>query len=246
LSHSTGYHFPGNSQIEQGLSRAKLLSTLQKQQPKCKPGKCYQYSNTTFSLVEEALNRKKLSLKAAIDNMRTVLNTQGIQILPITDNMEIAYPHSRKIKDGKEIITPLPFPPYYPKTIPASAGIFASIDGMIEVFKLSFGYRPDLISQKTLDIMYTPLQSSDDHVKWNFDWPVDQKMIESHYALGWRILRLKGQPKKDLIFHPGFINGINSFMGYIPAEEIGIIILANQRSGFPFKSGVRFWGEFLK
>ncbi|GAA5251909.1 hypothetical protein [Candidatus Rickettsia kedanie] len=29
----------------------------------------------------------------------------------------------------------LPFPPYYPKTIPASAGIFASISGMIEIFK---------------------------------------------------------------------------------------------------------------
>lgn len=246
LSHSTGYYFPGNSYIEQGVTRTQLLATLKKQQPKCSPGKCYQYSNTTFSLVEEALNRKKLSLKAAIDNMQTALNTQGVQILPLAANAEVAYPHSRKITDEKEVFTPLPFPPYYPKTIPASAGIFASIDGMIEVFKLGFGYRPDLISQKTLDIMYTPLQSSSDHLKWNFDWPVPQKMIESHYALGLRILRLKGQPKKDLIFHPGFINGINSFMGYIPAEEIGIIILGNQRSGFPFKSGVRLWGEFLK
>lgn len=246
LSHSTGYHFPGNSHIEQGVTRAKLLSILQKQQPKCKPGKCYQYSNTTFSLVEEVLNRKKLSLKIVIDNMKAALNTQGIQILPIASNTDIAYPHSKKTMDGKDVIMPLPFPPYYPKTIPASAGVFASIDGMIEIFKLSFGYRPDLISKETLDIMHTPLQYSDDHVKWGFKWPVDNKEIQSYYALGWRILRLKGHPKKDLIFHPGFINGINSFIGNIPSEDIGIIILANQRSAFPFKSGVRLWCEFLK
>ncbi|MEG8229883.1 hypothetical protein O6R16_02125, partial [Candidatus Rickettsia tasmanensis] len=42
---------------------------------------------------------------------------------------------------------------YYPKTVPASA-VFASIDGMIEIFTLSFGYKPNLIAKSTLDRMY--------------------------------------------------------------------------------------------
>ncbi|WP_228368853.1 hypothetical protein [Rickettsia peacockii] len=30
-------------------------------------------------------------------------------------------------------------------------------------------------------------------------------MIESYYALGWRILKVKGCSNKDLIFHSGYI-----------------------------------------
>ncbi len=48
---------------------------------------------------------------------------------------------SKAIIDGQEVITLLSFPPYYPKTVPASVGIFASID---EIFTLSFGYKPNL------------------------------------------------------------------------------------------------------
>jgi beta-lactamase class C len=66
LSHTTGYKFSGNTQIEQGLSRQKLLKKLENQKPQCKPGACYSYSNTIFSLVEEALNRKNLSLLSVI------------------------------------------------------------------------------------------------------------------------------------------------------------------------------------
>jgi beta-lactamase class C len=138
LGHTTGYQFSGNKQIEQGVSRQKLLCTLQNQKPKSKPGRCYSYSNTTFSLVEEVLNKKGLSLREAIDNLRVTLKTNEIQIVPIDPKMEVAYPHSKKTFNGDDVVTQLPFPPYYPKTTPASAGIFASIDGMIEIFRLNF------------------------------------------------------------------------------------------------------------
>ncbi|MCX7343317.1 MAG: serine hydrolase [Proteobacteria bacterium] len=246
LSHTTGYQFSGNAEVEQGMSRAKLLNTIQKQQPKGKPGQFYRYSNTMFSLVEEALNAKDLSLSIAIEKLSADLNTQGLQVLPIPMNVEVAYPHSKTTVDGVETMTPLPFPPYYPKTVPASAGVFASLDSMIELFKLCFGYRPDLISQKTLDVMFTPIKSNDDCFKWNLGKPVDKKNIESLYALGWRILSPKKDPAKKLIFHSGYINGIGSFIGFIPSAEIGIIFLSNQRTPIPVKSGIKFWGKFLR
>ncbi|KJV79467.1 putative beta-lactamase AmpC [Rickettsia rhipicephali str. Ect] len=31
--------------------------------------------------------------------------------------------------------------------------------------------------------------------KWQPIWPIDQKMIESYYALGWRILKVKGRSR---------------------------------------------------
>jgi beta-lactamase class C len=238
LGHTTGYQFSGNSQIEQGMSRQKQLEVLKAQKPQCKPGKCYTYSNTIFGLVEEALNIKKLSLQSAIQNLRTALKTDGFQIVPLDSNMDIAYPHS----NGK----PLPFPPYYPKATPAAAGIFASLDGMIEFFKLSFGYRPDLISQKTLDSLHTPLISNRNIDKWNMNWPCGRDKIESYYGLGWRILKIKEHPGKDLIFHSGYISGINSFIGFIPFEEIGIVILTNQSPGVALQNGINFWDEFLR
>jgi len=241
LSHTTGYKFSGNTQIEQGLSRQKLLKKLENQKPQCKPGACYSYSNTIFSLVEEALNRKNLSLLSVIQQLRITLKTDGIQIVPIAPSLDIAYPHTKE----KTKVKPLPFPPYYPKAAPAAAGIFASLDGMIEVFKLSFGYRPDLISQKTLDELYVPLTSNHDIDKWNMKWPCNRNKIESYYGLGWRVLRIKGRLSKDLIFHGGFISGTTPFIGFIPSEEIGIIFLINQQSRTPFESGIDLWGEFL-
>ena len=249
LSHTTGYHFPGNPQIESGMQRHKLLELLKHEQPKCSPGACYRYSNTTFSLVEEILNTKQLSLNHAIQNLQMALGTDGIQTVPIDPGIAIAHPHIQHYKSKKKItkkLRSLPLPPYYPKATPAAAGIFASLDGMVEVFKLSFGYRPDLISQTTLNKFYTPVISNRDTDKWNMDHlPCSRKNIKSYYGLGWRILQSKAQPKKDLIYHAGYLAGISSFIGFLPAEEIGLIILVNQNSSIPFRSGIALWGDLL-
>ncbi|MEI8055439.1 MAG: serine hydrolase domain-containing protein [bacterium] len=55
LSHTTGYQFPGNAQIERGMPRQKLLETLKRQKPKYKPGMRYSYSNATFGSVTSFL-----------------------------------------------------------------------------------------------------------------------------------------------------------------------------------------------
>ncbi|MGV2432580.1 MAG UNVERIFIED_CONTAM: serine hydrolase [Rickettsiaceae bacterium] len=136
----------------------------------------------------------------------------------------------------------LPFPEYYPKTVPAAAGIFASIDGMIELYKFLFFYRPDLISNEILEIFYTPYIKADiSHWKLPYE-----KEIESYYGLGWRIFKSKTYKDKNLIFHSGVIGGINSFIGFIPSEEIGIIILTNQEGPAASIRGLDFWQEFWK
>lgn len=246
MSHTTGYHFTGNAPIEQGLSRSKIFACLKNQKPKTKPGHSYRYSNFIFSAVEEALNEKNLSLKTALHQMRRKLKITGLEVLPFDSMTEIAYPHRREMEEEEERPgDPLPFPPYYPKAAPAAAGIFASLDAMIEVFKLSFGYRPDLISEKALKEMYKPIVLNDDIFMWTIQWPLERKKLESYYLRGWRLLRVKGRPETDLIFHPGFINGINSFIGYLPSQEVGLIILLNQRSGFPVRTGLKLWEELL-
>ncbi|WP_085784349.1 serine hydrolase domain-containing protein [Candidatus Nucleicultrix amoebiphila] len=241
MSHSTGYEFTGNRQIEKGFSRQKLLKTLGDQNPVCDPGECYFYSNMIYGLVEEALNRKKLTLQSAIKQLQDVLKTKAIQVVPIDPQVEVAHPHLKE----KNTIKPLPLPPYFPKAAPASAGVFASLDGMIEFFKLSFGYKPHLISQETLETLFTPVVSNRDVYKWNLNWPCSREKIESYYGIGWRILKMSEYPGKDLIFHAGFLSGVTPFMGFIPSEEIGIIFLVNQQSRLPFEMGIDFWSAFL-
>jgi beta-lactamase class C len=233
LSHTTSYNLSGNLQIEQGISRAKLLDNLKKLKPQCTAKKCYFYSNTIYSLVEEILNKKKLTLQDAIKH----LNIKAVQILPLDPKADLAYPHSASKRS-------LPFPPFYPKTVPASAGAFISLNGAIDFFKLSFGYRPDLISKKALERLYTPITVNHDLKKWAFAFPNRIDNLKSYYGLGWRILENNIDQDKKLIFHGGYINGIRSFMGFIPSYELGIIILINQDSSFPLKTGIKFWNEF--
>ena len=246
MSHTTGYQLRGDAEIEQGFCRQKLFNVLKKLQPKSKPGNSYFYSNAIFSLVEEALNKRKLSLEEVIDNLRVLLGTNEIQLSKVDPSQGLAYPHSRKTVDGVDVITALPFPPYYPKIVPASAGVFASLNAMIEVYKLCFGYRLDLISNSTLKRMFTKVRSNHEVFKWKLKLPVNEKNIESAYAIGWRIFKVKNKPDKDLIFHGGAINGIRSFIGFMPSEDIGIIVLTNQDKGFPMDTGIALWGEFFE
>jgi beta-lactamase class C len=245
LSHTTGYAFTGNSQIEHGLSRPKLLDKLKTQKPKCKPGACYFYSNTVYGMAEEILNTRQLSLEKAVANLRRVLNTDGIQLLPVNPTSDVAFPHNEEKTDDGWVLKQLSLPPYYPKAAPAAAGVCASLDGMISFFRLSFGYRPDLISQTTLDRMQKPIIANRDIDKWNLPGVGDMKKIGSFYGMGWRILKKKQHPGKEIIFHSGYLSGISTFIGFIPSEEIGIIMLVNQGSRHVLGSGLQFWDQLF-
>lgn len=242
LSHTTGLgtRFWGNFEIEKGLSRTEILQLLKAERKGCPPGKRYAYTNVIFSLVEDVLKLKKASFQSVIQQLGTGLGTDGIQVMPIDPDAELASPHNDDLEA-------LPFPPYYPKVVAPAAGVFASLDGMVKLLQLSSGYRPDLISKKMLDRLYTPVLPNNDIVKWaiKIQFPFNLNQIESYYGLGWRIVKAKKYPGKELIFHGGYIEGIRSFIGFIPSEDVGIVILVNQNSKMPLQAGLDFWGDFL-
>lgn len=246
LSHTTGYLFSGNLEIEHGYNRTMLLNSLKNHPVNCEPSDCYLYSNATFSLVEDALELNDLNLNDIISNLNKSLKTNDIKLLTKKSNEEVAYPHYKNTVKGKTVFKPLPFPPHYPKIVPASAGIFASINGMVEFYKLSFGYKPKILSPKIAKSMFIPVIENRDAHKWNVKWPVNKSKIQSSYALGWRILNIKNNPNHTFIYHPGYINGVTSFIGYIPSKEVGIIILTNQSSKFASKNGIELWSKLIK
>ncbi|OJW72806.1 MAG: hypothetical protein BGO68_00690 [Candidatus Amoebophilus sp. 36-38] len=196
--------------------------------------------------MEEALYTKNISFELVLEELKTLLQQNDIQIPPIDIQTDLAYPHLIDTTDSQLVFKELPFPPHYPRLVPSSAGIFASLDATIEIYKLCFGYRPEILSRESLAHLQTPIKKNYDIHKWNLKWSYDTAQVESYYGLGWRILKAKTHPHTDLICHSGYIAGINTFIGHIPSHEVGIIILINQDSGFATQEGFKFWAQFLK
>jgi beta-lactamase class C len=238
LSHTTGYSIRGDKEIESGYNRKKLLNFLQKQKPHFMPGKSYHYSNLTYSLAVESLQKKGYKLSNVITSLNRKTETEGISFVTPKLITNLAKPHSR---DRKE----LSFPSRYQKHAEASAGLLASLNDMIEFIQISMGNRPNIISRKTLNKMYEPVIEADDVLRRG-NLPFDNDAVISSYGLGWRILTLKGNQDSKFVCHGGFINGATTFVGFMPSKQYSIIILTNQTAKFAFKNGVRFWKTIIE
>lgn len=239
LSHTTGYKVTGNSQIESGNDKEKLINFIRQKNQECKPGKCYKYSNLMYSFIDDALKTKGSSIKKAIELLNEKIGTTDITLLPIAKESNFANQYSR---NGKL----LAFPSNYQKSVPAAAGVFASINSMTEFLKLTMGSRPEILNDQVLSKIFTPIVENKDIFLWNIDLPFENNRIKSYYGLGWRILFVDNKQESRLIFHSGFINGATTFMGFVPDKKAGIIVLVNQTSPFAMNQGFKFWAKVLK
>ena len=116
---------------------------------------------------------------------------------------------------------------------------------MVDVLKLASGKRPDIAPFATFAPLYEPLMLNKDIEKWQITQIKDIKKIQSYYGRGWRILKKENYPGKDLIFHSGALSGVNTFIGFIPSQDIGIVILLNQGGGWATRSGLIFWDRLF-
>lgn len=233
LSHTTGYKIRGDGEIEKGATRKTLLSLLKKEkQLHSKTNKPYFYSNLVYSLTQDYSESKGYKLNELIE----ILNISSYT-LPI-NSINLASPHSKE-KDK------IAFPSNYQKIVPTSAGIFSSLNGMIEFLHIILGNRPNIISKKSLDKLFTPIAQANDVFNWNI-LPFKNGEVESSYCLGWRKLKLKYHSKSTLLFHSGYINGATAFVGIMPEFKLGVVILANQSSRFPLKTGLNIWKAMIE
>lgn len=232
LSHTTGYHVRGDREIENGIQSKALLTLLKKEKRSYSQAKHhYFYSNLVYSLTQDYAQTKGYK----IDDLLKILNC-SFYTLPIYSK-NLAYPHSRH---GKKIA----FLSNYQKTVPAAAGVFSSLNGMIEFVHIILGNRPHIISQTGLNQLFHPIAKANDVFNWHI-LPFKDNEVTSWYGLGWRRLTLKSNSKATLIFHSGFINGATAFVGIIPELQVGIVVLANQSSGFSVKTGFNIWQKLI-
>jgi beta-lactamase class C len=211
LSHTTGYNFGGNVEIEKGFLRHEILHILSDKKPIC--NKCHIYNNIVFSVIEDILAQKNISFRDEVIKFNQMLN-HGYLGYPKYDNNTAYF---NKVQDGicHSKMTSL----YIDKVFP-SAGFYASIDAFEEILKLMLGMRVDLISKNILNDLYNPIAKTS--VKWrkmNISDSIDQR-----YGLGIRIFQ---NHKNMLIFHSGYLDGGTAFIGIIPEKRIGIAIVFN-------------------
>ncbi|QED23615.1 serine hydrolase domain-containing protein [Candidatus Deianiraea vastatrix] len=212
LNQTTGYKFTGNKELDNGINKNQLLDSIKNQSIQCND--CYFYSNALFSLADDILKQKGMSLDYAIQNFRKSLGTNEIQLSPVDPNLQIASRHnlSKIYKDYGN----------YQLVVGAAAGIYASLDAMIQILQVVAGKRNDIISDVNMQEIFTKYSQNDDIFKWRTRMPAN---IKSYYGLGFRIIT--NQNGKTFIFHSGKINGMSAFIGFIPRENIGIVFIQN-------------------
>ncbi len=242
LTHTSGLPRYGfNALVEsERLKRSQIFDRLQKVQGTCLPGKCYDYHNVAYSLsapVVEAVTGKTYeeALKVHVFEPLGMVNAsasfEGINRL---ENR--ASPH-QKTRTGY-IVSPSYRKGYY--EVAPSGGVNASLSDMCTFLAAHMGTRQDILAPQTLAMLHTAYTPTKDILEKN---PVNIKRFKgSFYGVGWRILDYEGH---KIVFHGGWIKGFVNIIAFIPEKQVGVVILQNTETSFPWMMAMNFIDNIL-
>lgn len=57
---------------------------------------------------------------------------------------------------------------------------------------------------------------------------------QGNYGFGWGIVPMEGQP---LVTHTGGVNGFNAYIGYLPRQDVAVVVLSNVEGGLSGQTG---------
>ncbi|MBK8564523.1 MAG: beta-lactamase family protein [Saprospiraceae bacterium] len=231
------YHSFSNL-IEQGFSKAYILSQFPLARLAGKEGEYFSYQNAAYSLIEPVIEQasggkpfgellaselfEPLQMHSASSTYDAIVNSQNH-----------ALPHRfRGVGWEPDSITHR----YYNYT--AAGGVNASISDMAEWLKALLGHKPEVVPQSVLRDVFTP------HITSGRERPVLRGFIDrdsAYYGKGWRILHHWGD---TLVYHAGFVNNYLSEIAFLPSDDIGICVLFNcpsQLGGQAISTFFRRW-----
>jgi beta-lactamase class C len=220
LSHTTGlpYH-TYTTLVEDGMDLKSMLERLQDVNVG-KVGEVYSYQNVAFSIIAEVV------LKATGQTYEELVQQKILTPLRMSDaslsyegilhSDDIAHPHLKRRRSWQEV----PIKNTYYNVSPAG-GVNASVTDMAMWMKALLGNRPDVISKKSLEDIFTPVVHASSR---NRHYRKIDKMKGNFYAIGWRVVYF---PNDTLIYHGGYVNGYRSEVAIYPKDNIAICILAN-------------------
>jgi CubicO group peptidase (beta-lactamase class C family) len=187
-------------QLYQALSNFTLAS---------EPGSTYLYSNFGMGLLGHILSLRAGGIPYEQLVTNKILNVLGMNDTRITLSDTLKARLAIGHKDGQEIKTP-----ELPEVIAGAGAFRSSATDLLKYGSANLG----LIHTKLDDAM------QESHL---IIQAAQFKNISNYYGytgLGWRILTNLGT---EIISHPGGINGYNSFIGFDPAKQKGVVLLCN-------------------
>ncbi|MDZ7608812.1 MAG: serine hydrolase [Cyclobacteriaceae bacterium] len=226
LSQSTGLvQHAYTNYIEIGKDYDFMFKSLKEVQLIAPPGKIFTYQNLVFSAIEPVIK------SATGSDYTEMLKREIFEPLNMTDasidyasmmaNENKAFPlmprktgwKDSKIEDS-----------YY--VVASAGGVNASISDMANYMIALTGHRPQVISEKMLQDIFTPQISTD--IRWRYfsKWKAYKK---SYYGLGWRVVE---NGNSTIAYHGGYVNGYRSQLAVNKADDIAICVLTNSPSDY--------------
>lgn len=213
--------------LEQEEPYEELVDKLRDVPMTCDVGDCYGYQNITFALIGDITYavsgdffyhqvEKRIFHPLGMDDA-----TYGRAALEASRDW--ARPHARR---GHAWV-PIPIKEAY-YHVPAAAGVNASIRDMTQWLIAQMGGRPDVLSEKLLATVHTPLVETPSERRAT-PWR-RARLEDAQYALGWRVYDYAGQ---TLIYHAGAVQGYRSMIAFFPKYRFGAVMLWNCECALP-------------
>lgn len=228
LSHQVGLtHNTYDRDLEGNAPYPLLAEKLANAPLACSPGQCYGYQNVAFSLVGDLVFASTGDFyshqveKKIFHPLGMYSSTYGREALEASPSW--ARPHVR----GRGGWVPVrPKDTYY--HVPPAAGVNASIHDMAQWLVAQMGHRPDVLPEPLLRQIHTPQVNTPGEMRGS-SWR-RERLRHAWYALGFRVYDYAGH---TLVFHGGAVQGYRGLIGFLPAEDVGLVVLWNSESSAP-------------
>jgi beta-lactamase class C len=228
LSHRVGLRDHAfDSALSEDKPYALIAERLSDAPMTCSPGDCYGYQNIAFSLVGDLTFavtgdfytqqvEKRIFTPLGMKN-----SSYGLDGLLASSSW--ARPH---VRSGGGWTPVMPNENYY--RVPPAAGVNASIQDMAQWLNAQLGHRPDVLSKDVLNEIHTPQVATPGEIR-SSGWR-SERLNNAYYGLGWRVMDYNG---RTLIFHGGAVRGYRGLIGFLPDQDIGIVVLWNSEASSP-------------
>lgn len=230
LSHTSGLpRHAYTNLVEDGLTLDRIIPRFEQVPLIAKEGEQLSYQNAAYSAIEKVLEAQTGA------DFNTLLNERLFKPLAM-DHSSASY-DSIRYSENKALPhvyysrsrgrVPISISKKYYNAV-SSGGINASASDMGKWLLLLTGHHSDVISDETLEEIYSPLATINNR-RFSRHWV---GVNSSHYGMGWRVLNNAGQ---KIVYHGGYVNGYRSEIAFSPEDGVGICILINSNSSYPLK-----------
>jgi len=222
LPHNTYDHL-----LEHDAPYPELVEKLREVPLACDVGDCYGYQNITFALIGDITYAVSgdffyhLVEKRIFHPLGMATATYGREALESSASW--ARPHVRRGRGW----APIPIREAY-YHVPPAAGVNASIKDMTQWLIAQMGGRPDVLPDRLLTTLHTPLVSTPGE-RHASPWR-RARVDEASYALGWRVYDYAGQ---TLVFHAGAVQGYRAMIAFLPKDRFGAVLMWNCECSLP-------------